>query len=216
MTSKLLIFVIFVSFYSYSQETYHFDTLLTYNNVVNDSIIKTHQRFINSKDNSFFLSVTTKNDTSSLYFKDCGKIVHSAQIPEALLNRVDTISISNSYNIDLFKAKNKIFIEQLEDSIIQGLSYNHYVLKLKNKRKAERLNKKGKLLTEHFLTKKNNSPTVTHFLHPSESKNLIGTLFMYFTTDKLNTSKLILKSSKDVNLYLKRDELSFFQKKQLE
>ena len=106
MTSKLLIFVIFVSFYSYSQETYHFDTLLTYNNEVNDSIIKTHQRFINSKDNSFFLSVTTKNDTSSLYFKDCGKIVHSAQISKALLNRVDTISISNSYNIDLFKPKN--------------------------------------------------------------------------------------------------------------
>jgi hypothetical protein len=216
MTSKLLIFVIFVSFYSYSQKTYHFDTLLTYNNVVNDSIIKTHQRFINSKDNSFFLSFTTKNDTSSLYFKDFGKIVHSTQIPEALLNKVDTISISNSYNLDLIKPKNKIIIEQLEDSIIQGVSYNHYVLKLKNKRKEERLIKKDKLLTEHFLTKKNNSPTVTHFLYPSESKNLIGTLYMYFTEDKFNTPKLILTSSKNVNLYLKRDELSFLQKKQLE
>lgn len=168
---KTLILLLFCQIF-YAQKTYKFDYILEYKNKIDSTkLISNTTYFINSKENSYQV-LTYKTDSFNNMFEFFVKegfkrpMVHETVNRKILLETklitIDCIAIS--YNSEYpFKHKVKeYFFENLKDTIIDEVSYYHYVIK---SNKTLKYQKRKNIAQSHFIVDKNSPSFLPFFKH---------------------------------------------------
>lgn len=146
---KTCLVFIFIAISStlYSQKTYEFDYILEYE-YNNDILTKPHNyfKFTNSKDNSYVLTVTEKDeDNFYLWLVDAKGLESASIILKSDFFEVETIGVKCQQVrefIDTNKKKhlNEYSFVNLNDTVINTVSHKHYMIKYNDQKKAERKN----------------------------------------------------------------------------
>ena len=158
MKNQFLLFLLFSNYqFSFGQKKYSFDYAIQYNFQANDSS-KVQNRFYltNSKDNSYVLQVTEKDDLNyNLFFIDQNGIASTTYLSKKDFFDAEIINlkcdfVSRYRNPFKYQTDNYDFINQ-KDTLINNISYSMYIIK-SNKPKRE---KRKRLATLHFVVEKN-------------------------------------------------------------
>ncbi len=176
----------------YAQKTYKFDYILEYKNKIDSTqLISNPTFFINSEENSYHI-LTYKTDSLknmlNFYVKDGTKkpmvreTVNRKELLETELITIECVAIF--YNPEYpFKDKVKdYYFENLKDTVINNVSYYHYVIK---SNKSLKYQKRNKIHQFHYIIDKN-SPSFLPFFHHQ-------TVYEEWKTDKKTIPNGILK-----------------------
>ncbi|WP_320815893.1 hypothetical protein [Flavobacterium sp.] len=165
---KLLVFLLF-SQLIYSQKTYDFDYMLEYKSVLDSTkLISKPFYLINSKANNYLVLSYRKDSLNNMFnfgeFEGkkrpyINEPVNRQKLLETNLINVDCVSIlfQSEYPFK-YKVKDYYF-ENLNDTIINSVSYYHYAIKCNRSLKYQ---KRKSIQDIHFIVDRN-SPTFLPF-----------------------------------------------------
>lgn len=215
MKKVILLFLVLFSFNLKAQKKYHFDTILEFEKTINSSEGKndsTSIYFINSKNNSYVLSLIEKDSLNlSLNLKDHEGLLVTSLVNKKLLYEAETISntcesvlrYSNTYK---YQTKNYYF-ENLRDTVVKDVSYKHYVIR---SNRSFNIQEKKQILKYHYIVKKEDSSHLPFLIHPTpyeewkQEKNIPnGQLYMFYCENLKGeiSNKLTLKNSRKTDKY---------------
>ena len=153
---KLLSTLFFSFFYSFvfSQNNYDFDYLLVYHASFQDKSIEKIY-LTNSKDNSYFTSLTLSKDSTYVYFDMIDRnreFVVSSRFDKELFFKARTVNfdctnITSSHNPFKYKIEEYEFVNY-NDTLVNGTLYHHYAIK-SNKRLS--YIKRKKISEYHYI-----------------------------------------------------------------
>lgn len=134
--SKKFLLVFLLPILSFSQKTFHFDYMLTYERTYfkEDSIKNQIIYLTNSKDNSYFATLTVEDNLNyKLIFQKHDKLYANVLVSKKELNQaefinIDCEAISRSKNTFKDVADHYEFM-RLNDTVIPNKIYSAYVLK---------------------------------------------------------------------------------------
>jgi len=188
------LFSLLLSTSLFSQEKkYEFDEVQTYQMYINDSLIKPIHYLINTTNNNYYASASIKKDSSSIYniiFSEHGKLYSKTSISKSLFYKAENYNIGGDF-MEIINRKNKPRrVTKLNDTIINGKTYNHYTIRHKKLRKEIR----KKLLIAHFITEKNNIQNYPIWC-PSLPKEITpkGSVYIAYFESKYNKKFIIFK-----------------------
>lgn len=154
----------FLSQIFYAQKTYEFDYILEYKNKIDSTkLISNPTYFINSKANNYYILIFKRDSLNiGFHFGDMeGKKQPRVftDVNESAFNNPNSISVSCeaiSFTGEYyFKYKVKdYYFENLKDTIVDGVSYYHYVIKSNRSLKYQ---KRKNIYQFHYIVDKNSS-----------------------------------------------------------
>lgn len=163
-----IIFFFFLTFLqiSFGQKKYHFDYALEFDQKLNfDGKDSVNVFLINSKENSYRLFLMEKESDYKFVMIDYKGNHFNGLLQNQTFIKAETINIEcntvGKYN-NLYKDKVKnYFFENLNDTIINDVSYYHYAIK---SNKSIKYQKRKKIVTYHYIIDKN-SPDFLPFFY---------------------------------------------------
>lgn len=206
----ILGFLIVVSNSLYSQKTYSFDYLLEYELKIKEGMpIQKEYFYINSKDNSYRMHVVEKDALSfTVDFLDVSGNHAVMFLSKSDFFKAKSITVPcefiRYYSNKYLRYKDYVF-SSLNDTVINGVSYYHYVLKSKSIHRESR----KKLSRAHYITDKESSFNLPFFFRvldlevwKRDRSVLNGIPFIEFLVYPVN------KKVSDIRNLVKRERVS--------